>query len=142
MTLSELVKSIGEHGSDFDVSFSLEFHRRLALPFSCMLLGLVGAPLGAIFRQSGRMAGITLGLGIFLAYYIVLSASKGLGENGLLSPFLAIWLPNLLTALVALFLWIKMQLEIPLGIRDISQLRQGIWRQLQGVFAFPRHRKS
>ena len=63
MTLSELVKRIREQGSDFDLSFSLEFHRRLALPFSCLLLGLVGAPLGAIFRQSGRMAGITLGLG-------------------------------------------------------------------------------
>ncbi len=142
MTLSELVKRIREQGSDFDLSFSLEFHRRLALPFGCLLLGLVGAPLGAIFRQSGRMAGITLGLGIFLTYYIVLSAGKGLGENGLLSPFLAVWLPNLLTALVAVFLWIKMQLEIPLGIRDIGRLRQELRRQLQEVFTFPRHRKS
>ena len=142
MTLSELVKRIREQGSDFDLSFSLEFHRRLALPFSCLLLGLVGAPLGAMFRQSGRMAGITLGLGVFLTYYIVLSAGKGLGENGLLSPFLAVWLPNLLTALVAVFLWIKMQLEIPLGIRDIGRLRQELGRQLQEVFTFPRHRKS
>jgi len=105
------------------LSFDLEYHRRLALPLSCLLLGLVGAPLGALFRQSGRMAGVTVGLGIFLTYYVVLSAGKGLGENGIISPFLAVWLPNLLTSLVAIVLWVKLQLEVPLDIAKFSSNR-------------------
>ncbi len=119
MGLRELVAIIREGGPNYDLSFSLELHRRLALPFSCLLLGLVGAPLGALFRQSGRMAGITVGLGVFLAYYIALSAGKGLGENGLISPFLAVWLPNLLTAMGAGYLWLKVQREIPSGFGEI-----------------------
>jgi lipopolysaccharide export system permease protein len=142
MTLSELRQRIHDQGPNYDPSFSLEFHRRLALPFSCLLLGLVGAPLGALFRQSGRMAGMTLGLGVFLTYYIVLSAGKGLGENGLLSPFLAIWLPNLLTGMVAVFLWIKMQFEIPLKVGEFWRNWQHHGQKLLSVSAHHRGRKS
>ena len=142
MTLSELAQSIREQGPNNDLSLSLEFHRRLALPFSCLLLGLVGAPLGALFRQSGRMAGMTLGLGVFLTYYIVLSAGKGLGENGILSPFLAVWLPNLLTAMVAIFLWIKMQFEIPMKVGEFWRNWQSHGQKLLGVRSSLKGRKS
>ena len=123
MTMSELAEKIRKKGPGYELSFDLEYHRRLALPLSCLLLGLVGAPLGALFRQSGRMAGVTVGLGIFLTYYVVLSAGKGLGENGIISPFLAVWLPNLLTSLVAIVLWVKLQLEVPLDIAKFSSNR-------------------
>jgi lipopolysaccharide export system permease protein len=135
MTLSELLEIIQEGGPRYDLSLSLELHRRLALPFSCLLLGLVGAPLGAMFRQSGRMAGLTVGLGVFLAYYIALSAGKGLGENGLISPFLAVWLPNLLTAMVAVSLWVKIQREIPAGVWDIRRR----WQSLRQRLAMTHH---
>lgn len=123
MTMSELAEKIRQKGPGYELSFDLEYHRRLALPLSCLLLGLVGAPLGALFRQSGRMAGVTVGLGIFLTYYVVLSAGKGLGENGIISPFLAVWLPNLLTSLVAIVLWVKLQFEVPLDIARFSSNR-------------------
>ena len=142
MTLSELVGKTREQGAEHDLSFSLEFHRRFALPLSCLLLGLVGAPLGALFRQRGRMAGMTMGLGVFLAYYVVLSAGKGLGENGLISPFLAVWLPNLLTALVAVSLWIKVQREVPLTIGNIPQSWQWMRRKLFNLYRAQGRRKS
>jgi lipopolysaccharide export system permease protein len=133
MTLGELMEVMQKHGPEHDLSYSLEYHRRLALPFSCLLLGLAGAPLGALFRQKGRMSGITVGLGVFLAYYIALSAGKGLGENGLISPFLAVWLPNLLTALGVVLLWLKIQREIPLGIGGLFSNWQFPWQKISGV---------
>ena len=142
MSLTELVEIIREGGPRYDLSLSLELHRRMALPFSCLLLGLVGAPLGAMFRQSGRMAGITVGLGVFLAYYITLSAGKGLGENGLIPPFLAVWLPNLLTAMVAVFLWLKIQREVPLGVETVWRYWQLIWQRLTGADRSPRRRRA
>jgi lipopolysaccharide export system permease protein len=133
MSLAELAALMQKRGPDHDVSYSLEFHRRLALPFSCLLLGLVGAPLGALFRQKGRMAGITVGLGVFLSYYIALSAGKGLGENGLISPFLAVWLPNILTAFGAVFLWLRIQREISLGFGRVISKRLFPWRKISDV---------
>jgi lipopolysaccharide export system permease protein len=122
MSMSELLEIIRHPTEKRDLSFDLEFHRRLAVPLSCLLLGLVGPPLGALFRQSGRMAGVTMGLAIFLGYYIVLSGGKGLGENGLIPPFLAIWLPNLLTVVVVWCLWRKLTMETPLEFHRIAAM--------------------
>jgi lipopolysaccharide export system permease protein len=116
MSLMELLQMIRKKS---DVGYSLEFHQRLAFPLSCLLLGLVGAPLGSLFRQRSRMTGITLGLGVFVAYYILLSAGKGLGENGLLPPFLAVWTPNLLTLVAAIYLWIKTHRETPFAVSSL-----------------------
>jgi lipopolysaccharide export system permease protein len=113
MSLAELYAEIRDKTGTVDIRYSMEFHQRLSLPLACLLLGLVGAPLGAMFRRKSRMTGITVGIGIFLAYYIILSAGTGLAENRLLSPFAALWLPNLFAALIAGYLWIKIQNESP-----------------------------
>jgi lipopolysaccharide export system permease protein len=62
------------------------------------------------------MAGITLGLVLFLSYYVLLTGCKGLGNNGILPPALGIWVPNLLAALLDSYLWAKMQRETPMGV--------------------------
>ena len=102
------------------VWWSLELHQRLAFPAACLLLGLLGPPLGSLFRQKGRMTGITLGIIIFLVYYVMLSAGHGLGENNILPPFLAIWTPNLLSLALAIYLWAKMHRETPFKIINLG----------------------
>lgn len=109
MTIVELFELVWKSASPEENILALEFHRRLALPLSCLILGLIGVPLGALSRHSGRMAGVSIGLAIFLAYYLILSAGKALGENGLLNPFLSVWLANLLFLGIALYLWNRLQ---------------------------------
>jgi lipopolysaccharide export system permease protein len=110
------------------VWWSLELNQRIAFPSACLLLGLLGPPLGSIFRQKGRMTGITFGIGIFLAYYILLSAGRTLGDSNLVSPFFAVWTPNLLSLVLALYLWTKLHRETPfyLGVlwRPLARLRR------------------
>jgi len=127
MSIPELVEMIRLNGRNPDARYALEIHRRLALPVGCMLLGLLGAPLGAIFRPRSRMSGLTLGLLAFLAYYVILSAGNGLGKNGLLPPLLAAWLPNILTLLAACYLWIKTQNETPFRLASL-------WKHIQPYF--------
>lgn len=109
------------------VWWSLELEQRLAFPAACMFLGLLGPPLGSMFRQRGRMTGITAGIGIFLAYYVMLSAGRTFGYNGLVSPFLAVWTPNLLCIALALYLWAKLHRETPFRVvslvRRLARLR-------------------
>jgi lipopolysaccharide export system permease protein len=119
MTLWELHQAIAEGGQDVDISLPLEFHRRLSLPSACFFLGLVGAPLGALFRRQSRMAGITMALGIFVTYYIILSAGKGFGENRLVSPFLSVWTANIFSLLLAVYLWTKVHRETPFRLAKV-----------------------
>ncbi len=111
MTLEELFQAMSDKNQKWAAGYALELHQRLALPLSCLCLGLIGPPLGSLFRPRSRMTGITLGLGVFLAYYVVLSAGKGLGENEIIPAGLAVWTPNILTTLLALYLWRLMQVE-------------------------------
>jgi lipopolysaccharide export system permease protein len=94
--------------------YAIELQQMLALPFGCLVLGLLAPPLGAMFRQANRMAGLTLGLALFLGYYLLLSAGKGLAENGLVHPAIGIWMPNLCTLGLAAYLWTKIQRETPI----------------------------
>lgn len=111
MTLRELFRSVRDKSED--IGFQIEFYQRLAFPSGCLLLGLIGAPLGAISRQRGRMTGVTIGLCVFLVYYVILSAGKGLGENHMVGPFIASWAPNFLCTIVAVYLWRKIHHETP-----------------------------
>jgi len=129
MTLRELYRVIVEKTGD--IGHALEFHQRLAFPSGCLLLGLIGAPLGAVFRQRGRIAGITIGLVVFLAYYVILSAGKGLGENHLVHPFLACWAPNLLCIAASFYLWRKMRLETPFKTFQLLQEWASSWYRLR-----------
>jgi len=107
--------------------WSLELHQRIAFPSACLLLGLLGPPLGSLFRQKGRMTGITIGVGIFLIYYVLLSAGRTFGESQLVSPFFAVWTPNLLSLALAVYLWTKMHRETPFYVtfllRPFARLR-------------------
>lgn len=77
------------------------------------------------------MTGVTLGIGIFLIYYIMLSAGRGFGESGLLPPFFAVWTPNLLSFLLVLYLWTKLYKETPFYIsllgRPMTRLRNAVF---------------
>ena len=63
--------------------------------------------------QGSRLAlGVPLGLASFVGYYILLTAAKSLAENGQLPAGPAIWLPNLLFLLLALYLLWRSALEL------------------------------
>jgi lipopolysaccharide export system permease protein len=113
MNLTELWESVKKSQGTLASYYGLELYQRLAFPSACLLLGLIGPPLGALFRQRSRLTGITIGVGIFLTYYVLMTAGRGLAESNRIPPSLAAWLPNLLCASLAVYLWWKMQTETP-----------------------------
>jgi lipopolysaccharide export system permease protein len=82
----------------------VEFHRKFALPFACLALGLLAVPLGTQSRSAKTAFGLGLGLFLFLLYYLMLSAGLVFGEQGVYPPIIGMWLPNLVTGGLGLFL--------------------------------------
>jgi lipopolysaccharide export system permease protein len=93
-----------------------ELHKRLSLPFACLLFGLIGAPLGMRRSRSGKSAGLALALVVFLVYYVLLATGTNLANSGRLSPALAYWLPNALLTLAAVLLVYKKGQEVDFRI--------------------------
>jgi LPS export ABC transporter permease LptG/LPS export ABC transporter permease LptF len=88
-------------------SFIVELHRRLALPFSCIVLALLGIPLGVSSSKGGKSFGFVLSLLIISAYYLLFVSGTRFAEDGRIPVFLGIWGANiafLSLALVLLFL--------------------------------------
>ena len=89
------------------ISYSIEIHKKFALPFVCLIFGILGLPLGASTRKGGRTSGFTISLGIILVYYVLITTGEEMAINGKLSPLLGIWGPNILLLLIGFYLFLK-----------------------------------
>jgi lipopolysaccharide export system permease protein len=83
---------------------AIEWHRKLFLAFACILLFLIGAPLGAIIRKGGLGLPTVLAILLFVVYYVVTIMGERMVRSGALSPALGMWLGTLLMVPAALFL--------------------------------------
>ncbi len=73
----------------------IEFHRRFALPAACIVLALVGFPLGLSAHKGGKSAGFVLTIILVFAYYFVSLLGISLARQGKLPPSLGVWLANI-----------------------------------------------
>ncbi len=81
----------------------VEQHKRWIFPFACLVLGFMALPLATAFQGLHRQSGMITALFFFLLYYGILSLGIGMGESGLVSPWLGLWLPNLIVLLLSLY---------------------------------------
>lgn len=98
----------------------MEFHQRFSFALAPVLFGLlgVGFVLLPTRARASRAWGLTLCLLWLLGYYALLSLAKALGEREILPPWLALWLPSIVLALIAAHLFRKALNESPLRIAD------------------------
>jgi LPS export ABC transporter permease LptG/LPS export ABC transporter permease LptF len=88
--------------------YLIEFHRRLAYPAACLVLMLVGVPLGTASRRGGKSTGFIYTLLLVLIYYLLSTFGVAWGRQGKLPAVVAVWLANGLFAIVGLFLLSQM----------------------------------
>ena len=73
--------------------------KRLSIAFSAFFFALFGAPVGLLLRRGGVGTGFIVGLVFFAVYYVLLLAGENFAEAGKLSPFVGLWLPNIILVL-------------------------------------------
>jgi LPS export ABC transporter permease LptF/LPS export ABC transporter permease LptG len=82
----------------------IEFHRRFALPTSCLVLALVGIPLGLSAKKGGKSTGFVLTILLVFAYYSASLVGISLARQGKLPPLPGVWLGNAVFFLTGAFL--------------------------------------
>jgi lipopolysaccharide export system permease protein len=108
----------------------VEFHRRLAFPFACLVFALVAVPLGAQPRRGGRAAGTLLSVLLIGLYYSLFITGAGLSREGKLGPGLGIWLANLVLTTLGLVLLPRME-QMRGDIKWLGRLmRLELWKRL------------
>ena len=76
--------------------YRIELYKRFAFPTSCLVLMLVGVPLGLASRRGGKSAGFVLTIVLVFVYYFLSSTGVALARQGKVSPFLGVWAANIL----------------------------------------------
>jgi lipopolysaccharide export system permease protein len=87
-----------------DYEQRVEFHRRFALPFACLVFALAGLPLGVSTTRGSKSMGLVLSLILMLVYYLAFIGGTRIADNAQFSPFLGAWLPNLAFAVLGIIL--------------------------------------
>jgi LPS export ABC transporter permease LptG/LPS export ABC transporter permease LptF len=84
--------------------FQIELQSRYSYPAACLVLMLVGVPLGVISRRGGKSSGFVFALLLVILYYVLSYTGIALGRQNRLSAFLAVWLANIVFATAGAFL--------------------------------------
>ncbi len=84
--------------------YLIEFHNRFALPTACLVLAMVGIPLGLSSKKSGKSGGFVLTIALVFVYYFISLIGVSLAKQGRVSPAFGAWLANLIFFAAALFL--------------------------------------
>jgi len=100
---------------------AIEWHRKLFLASACVLLFLIGAPLGAIIRKGGLGLPTVLAILLFVLYYIITIMGERMVRSGTLTPAWGMWLGTLLMIPAAVMLNLRAAREI--SWRPFTRLR-------------------
>ena len=85
-------------------TFQIRIQQKYALPFVCVVFGLVGAALGVRPQRTGRATSFGISVIIIFGYYLFAFISNALGEVGVLSPFMSAWTPTILFLAIGIYL--------------------------------------
>jgi lipopolysaccharide export system permease protein len=87
--------------------YQVEIHKKLAISAACVIFALLGVPVAIRFPRGGVGLVIGTSLAVFSVYYVGLIGGEELGDRLVVSPFLAMWTPNIIFAAVGLaLLWV------------------------------------
>ncbi len=107
------------------VDAAIELHQRFALPLACILLSLVGVPLGISSRKGGKSAAFVLTVVVAFVYYLGFITLIGLAKKGSLPVPIAVWTPDAVFLIAGVFF--SSRLEKP-GDYDIASWVKGVAR--------------
>jgi lipopolysaccharide export system permease protein len=92
--LGHYVKTLERSGSDAN-KLKVERALKIAIPVTCLVIALFGAPLGATGSRSGPAYGVAVSLATTVIFLMSVQIARAVGSGGALPPLVAAWIPNI-----------------------------------------------
>ncbi len=87
--------------------YKIEWHRKISLALACVVLFMIGAPLGSIIRKGGLGTPLIFAITFFMIFYFVSTRGEKLAKEGVMTPFHGMWLATYVLVPIGLFLTYK-----------------------------------
>ena len=116
MTMSELLNKMKKPGIEDAAirELAIEVHKKFSIPLSCIFFALLALPLGIKSHRAVKSRGFAVGVIIVSLYYLLRIGGEALVETGRLTPGIGVWTPNLIFAVLGIYLFYMDYHEISL----------------------------
>ena len=91
--------------------YMVEFHKKFAIPFACVVFALLGVPMAVTASRSGKGVSVSMAILIYTLYYLFLVGGEKFADRGRLDPMLAMWSAN----------FVLLALGIPIFFRTVKE---------------------
>jgi LPS export ABC transporter permease LptG/LPS export ABC transporter permease LptF len=128
------LKNIDPGTWNYDLSkaryYEIEFQRRFALPAACLVLAMVGIPLGLSARKGGKSTGFVLTILLVCVYYFFSLIGVSMARQGKMPPWEGVWMANAFFFLCGLVLLWRVD-RMPIELGSLSAAWKAMWEKLQ-----------
>lgn len=110
MTSPQLQKHIAqqkERGFANIKDFEIEYYRRYAMAFASFILTTIGISISSRKIKGGMGLNIGIGLGLSFTYILFMTVSSSFAVSGYTSASVAVWIPNIVFSILAVYLYTK-----------------------------------
>lgn len=84
--------------------YRVEIHKKYSIAVACFIFMMIGAPIGLYVRKGGMGMAAALAATVFLFHWVSLANGEKLADRGLLEPWLGMWIADIVTGLLAIWL--------------------------------------
>ncbi|MBQ2099124.1 MAG: LptF/LptG family permease [Bacteroidales bacterium] len=105
--LNEYIDEQERRGNENIVAFKVESYKRIAFPFACFILTLIGVTLSSKKVRGGIGVNLGLGLALSFSYILFMQIFTQFAIGSTLPPLLAVWIPNILYTIIGIVLYFK-----------------------------------
>jgi lipopolysaccharide export system permease protein len=119
-----------QNRESFINDYEIEWHRKFTYPIACILLFLIGAPLGAIIRRGGLGMPVVMAVLIFIAYFAISIIGERSASTTDLLVWRGAWISTMIFLPIGMFLMIK-------ATSDAAFLQADGWKRAINILAFP-----
>ena len=101
--LTRFIVALERSGGDANV-LRVERALKIAIPVTCLIIALFGAPLATSTQRGGAAFGVGISLATTVIFLMMIQLTKAIGGKGLIDPDLAAWVPNAVFAVIGVIL--------------------------------------
>jgi lipopolysaccharide export system permease protein len=106
--LTRFIRALERSGGDANL-LRVERALKIAIPVTCLVIALFGAPLATSTQRGGTAYGIGVSLATTIVFLLMIQLTKAVGGKALIDPDVAAWLPNAVFAVMGLVLLVRVR---------------------------------
>ncbi len=93
--------------------YLVEINKKYSIPAACLVFVFIGAPLGIVARRGTFGVAASFSLGFFVLYWAALIGGEKLALREYISPWVGMWMANIVLSLLGVYLTLRMGRETP-----------------------------